>query len=59
MSFTPRPDANSEPPVDSWTMPSLSASAKARMAALRVSLLVTLIAGKAYSPFLAPSSIAL
>ena len=45
MSLTLPPEANSAPPVDSWTMPSLLASAKPRKAALRVSDDVTLIAG--------------
>ena len=45
MSLTFVPDRNSAPPVDTWTMPSLPASAKPRSAALRVSVLVTLMAG--------------
>ncbi len=45
MSFTPWPDRYSAPPVDTWTMPSLSASAKPRMAAFSVCDDVTLMAG--------------
>ena len=45
MSFTPEPDRYSAPPVDTWMMPSLSASANPRSAALSVWLDVTLIAG--------------
>ena len=45
MSLTVAPDRYSAPPVEIWTMPSLSASAKPRKAALSVWLEVTLIAG--------------
>ena len=45
MSLTAVPEANSAPPVDTWMIPSLSASAKPRRAALRVSDEVTLMAG--------------
>ena len=45
MSLTLVPDRNSAPPVDTWTMPSLPASANPRSAALRVSEQVTLMAG--------------
>ena len=45
MSLTAWPDRYSAPPVDTWTMPSLSASAKPFRAAFRVWLEVTLIAG--------------
>jgi hypothetical protein len=45
MSFTVGPDRYSAPPVDTWTMPSLPASAKPRRAAFRVCDDVTLIAG--------------
>jgi hypothetical protein len=45
MSLTPEPDRYSAPPVDTWMIPSLSASAKPRSAALSVWLEVTLIAG--------------
>ena len=45
MSLTFWPDANSAPPVENWMMPSLSASAKPRMAAFTVSDEVTLMAG--------------
>ena len=45
MSLTLPPEANSAPPVENWTIPSLSASAKPRSAAFRVSELVTLMAG--------------
>ena len=45
MSLTAVPDANSAPPVDTCTIPSLPASAKPRSAALIVSDEVTLIAG--------------
>ena len=47
MSLTPRPEANSAPPVENWMMPSLPASAKPLMAALTVSDDVQLMAGKA------------
>jgi hypothetical protein len=57
ISFTRVPERNSVPPVDIWMMPSLSASAKPRSAAFSVSEDVTLIAGKAYSPAFAASSI--
>ena len=45
MSLTERPEPNSAPPVENWMMPSLSASAKPRSAALIVSEEVQLIAG--------------
>ena len=45
MSFTAVPEANSAPPVETWMMPSLPASAKPLIAALTVSDEVTLIAG--------------
>ena len=45
MSLTVAPDRNSAPPVETWTMPSLSASAKPRSAAFSVWEEVTLIAG--------------
>ncbi len=45
MSFTLVPEANSAPPVEIWMMPSLSASANPRSAALSVSDEVTLMAG--------------
>ena len=45
MSLTVVPERNSAPPVETWTMPSLSASANPRMAALRVMLEEMLIAG--------------
>ena len=45
MSLTPVPDANSAPPVETWMMPSLPASANPRSAAFTVSDDVTLIAG--------------
>jgi hypothetical protein len=45
MSLTVGPDRYSAPPVDTCTMPSLSASANPRSAALSVCELVTLIAG--------------
>lgn len=45
MSLILEPDANSAPPVENWMIPSLSASAKPRSAALRVSDDVTLTAG--------------
>ena len=47
MSFTPVPEANSAPPVETWMMPSLPASAKPLIAAFTVSDEVTLIAGYA------------
>ena len=57
MSLTLVPEANSAPPVETWTMPSLSASAKPRSAALSVSEEVTLMAGNANSFAFARSSI--
>jgi hypothetical protein len=45
MSLIVGPDRYSAPPVDTWMMPSLSASAKPRSAAFRVCEEVTLIAG--------------
>ena len=45
MSLTLVPERNSAPPVDTWTMPSLSASANPRSAAFSVSEEVTLIGG--------------
>ena len=58
MSLTACPERNSPPPVEIWMIPSDSASAKPRSAALIVSLEVTLMAGKAYWPSRAASSIA-
>jgi hypothetical protein len=57
MSFTVGPEMYSAPPVEICTMPSLSASAKPRNAALSVCEEVTLIAGYANAPALARSSI--
>ncbi len=45
MSFTVVPERNSAPPVETWMIPSLSASAKPRSAAFNVCDEVTLIAG--------------
>ncbi len=45
MSLTESPEPNSEPPVENWMMPSLSASANPRSAALTVSDEVQLMAG--------------
>ena len=45
MFFTAWPDAYSAPPVDTWMMPSLPASAKPFRAAFRVWDEVTLMAG--------------
>ena len=45
MSLTVGPDRYSAPPVDTWTMPSLPASAKPCSAAFSVCDDVTLIAG--------------
>ena len=45
MSLTPWPDRYSAPPVETWMIPSLPASAKPRMAAFSVWLDVTLIDG--------------
>ncbi len=45
MSLLYCPPRNSAPPVEIWTMPSLSASAKPRRAAFRVCDEVTLMAG--------------
>ena len=57
MSFTPRPEPNSAPPVENWMMPSLPASAKPLIAALMVSEDVQLMAGKANEFALARASI--
>ncbi len=57
MSLTVGPDQYSAPPVDTWTMPSLSASAKPARAALSVCDEETLMAGKAKDSRLALSSI--
>ena len=45
MSLTAVPDANAAPPVDTWMMPSLFASANPRSTALAVVSEVTLMAG--------------
>jgi hypothetical protein len=45
MSLTGWPDRYSAPPVETWMMPSLSASAKPFRAAFSVWLELTLIAG--------------
>ncbi len=45
MSFTAAPDRYSAPPVETWMIPSLPASANPRSAAFRVWLDDTLIAG--------------
>ena len=45
MFLTPAPERYSAPPVDTWTMPSLPASAKPFSAALRVCDDETLMAG--------------
>ncbi len=45
MSLIVDPDRYSAPPVETWTIPSLSASAKPRIAACKVCEEVTLIAG--------------
>ena len=45
MSLTVGPERYSAPPVETWMMPSLSASAKPRSAAFSVCDEVTLIAG--------------
>ncbi len=58
ISLTLVPDANSAPPVDTWMMPSLPASANPRRAALMVSDEVTLMAGYAKPPSFARCSIA-
>jgi hypothetical protein len=57
MSLTPRPDANSAPPVENWMMPSLPASAKPLMAALTDSDPTQLMAGNANECSLARLSI--
>ncbi len=59
MSLTDSPEPNSDPPVENWMMPSLSASANPRSAALTVSDEVQLIAGKAKRLAFARSSISL
>src|SRR3954470_2917433 len=58
MSLIVVPDRNSAPPVETWTIPSLSASANPRSAALSVCEELTLIAGYANRSSLARSSIA-
>ena len=58
MSLTTRPEANSAPPVDTWMMPSLPASANPLMAPLMVSDEVMLMAGYAKPPSFARCSIA-
>jgi hypothetical protein len=45
MSLTEGPERYSAPPVETWMMPSLPASAKPLRAALRVWLELTLMAG--------------
>ena len=45
MSFSEVPDANSAPPVETWMMPSVPASAKPLIAPLIVSDEVMLMAG--------------
>ena len=57
MSFTPVPEANSAPPVETWRIPSLPASAKPLIAAFTVSDEVMLIAGYAKPSAFARSSI--
>ena len=57
MSLTVGPDRYSAPPVETWMMPSLPASAKPCSAAFSVCDDETLIAGKANAPALARSSI--
>src|SRR6476469_4558250 len=57
MSFVEAPDQYAAPPVETWTMPSDSASAKPRRAAFRVWEEVTLTAGNAKPPVFARSII--
>src|SRR3954452_18564605 len=57
MSLTVGPEGDSAPPVDTWTIPSLPASANPASAAFRVCEEETLIAGKANDFALAVSSI--
>jgi hypothetical protein len=57
ISLTPRPDANSAPPVENWMMPSDPASAKPLIAAFTLSEPTQLIAGKAKECSLARPSI--
>ena len=57
MSFTPRPEPNSAPPVENWMIPSDPASAKPLSAALTVSDEVQFTAGNAYACSLARPSI--
>ncbi len=57
MSLMVEPERYSAPPVLTWTMPSLSASAKPWIAAVSVWLDETLMAGNAYEPVRAWSSI--
>ena len=58
MSFTAVPAANSAPPVETWMIPSLPASANPLRAALTDTEEVMLIAGYAKPPSLARSSMA-
>ena len=57
MSLTVGPERYSAPPVEIWTIPSLSASAKPASAALRVWDELTLMAGYANESRFALSSI--
>ncbi|MCY1380651.1 hypothetical protein D9M69_684930 [compost metagenome] len=57
MSLVEAPDQYAAPPVETWTMPSDSASAKPRRAAFSVCEDVTLTAGKAKPPAFARSII--
>ncbi len=57
MSLTVGPERYSAPPVETWTIPSLSASANPARAAFRVCDDETLIAGNANCRSLAASSI--
>ena len=57
MSFTPRPEPNSAPPVENWMMPSLPASAKPLIAALMRLRATQLMAGNANECSLARPSI--
>ena len=57
MFFTVEPDAYSAPPHENWMIPSDSASAKPRSAAMMVEEDETLIAGYANAPAFARSNI--
>jgi len=53
MFFTVEPDAYSAPPHENWMIPSDSATAKPRIAAVMVCEDETLLGGEANAPYLA------